>query len=83
MLICLLVKVYIIVINKSFSMYENEFEENVRRSLNTVKDFLSMDNKHSNIVQTAITLFGSTIEMRPFKYAKILIHFMRQVRLFD
>ena len=62
-----------LVIDKSYSMYENGLEKSVKEGLIAVKDFInSLDDKKSQQVQIAITLFGSTLDMRPFKYVEDL-----------
>ena len=55
------------VIDKSGSMYNNGLEEGVRAGLQEVKTAVN-GAAEVNWIQTAITFFGSTLDMRPFQY---------------
>jgi uncharacterized protein YegL len=57
------------VIDKSGSMYNNGFEEGVRAGLQEVKTAVN-GAKEVNCIQTAMTFFGSTLDMRPFQYGE-------------
>lgn len=59
------------VIDQSIYMYLCELEEGVSGGLIDVKQLLCAMDKEKSI-QVAITLFGSTIEKRPFRYGREL-----------
>lgn len=57
------------VIDKSISMRGNGLEEAVRQGLEDVKRTVN-GSIEVDCIQTAMTFFGSTIEMRPFQYGE-------------
>jgi len=60
-----------LVVDKSGSMYHNGLEKGVVEGLKEVKAVVngSKERKH---IQTAMTFFGSTLDMRPFKYGECI-----------
>ena len=58
-----------LVIDKSISMRSNGLEEAVRQGLEDVKRTVN-GSIEVDCIQTAMTFFGSTIEMRPFQYGE-------------
>ena len=57
------------VIDKSTSMYFNGLEDAVRQGLEDVKRVVN-GSKEVKCIQTAMTFFGSTLDMRPFQYGE-------------
>ena len=60
-----------LVVDKSGSMYHNGLEKGVVDGLNEVKKTVN-GAKESKCIQTAMTFFGSTLDMRPFKYGECI-----------
>ena len=60
-----------LVIDKSVSMHYNGLEDAVRQSLADVKRTVNGSEEESRI-QTAMTFFGSTLDMRPFQYGECI-----------
>lgn len=60
-----------LVVDKSGSMYHNGLEKGVIDGLNEVKKTVN-GAKESKCIQTAMTFFGSTLDMRPFKYGECI-----------
>lgn len=58
-----------LVVDKSGSMYNNGLEDAVIKGLSDVKDVVN-GSKEVNEIQTAMTFFGSSLDMRPFKYGE-------------
>lgn len=58
-----------IVLDKSGSMYNNGLVQGVKDGLQEVKKVVN-GSKESKNIQTAMTFFGSTLDMRPFKYGE-------------
>lgn len=58
-------------VDKSGSMYHNGLEKGVVDGLNEVKKTVN-GAKESKCIQTAMTFFGSTLDMRPFKYGECI-----------
>lgn len=59
------------VIDKSGSMYNNGLEDAVRKGLEDVKRVVN-GSKEVKCIQTAMTFFGSTLDMRPFQYGECI-----------
>ena len=59
------------VIDKSISMRGNGLEEAVRQGLVDVKRTVN-GAKEMDCIQTAMTFFGSTLDMRPFQYGECI-----------
>lgn len=59
------------VIDKSGSMYNNGLEEAVKQGLADVKRTVN-GCKEVKCIQTAMTFFGSTLDMRPFQYGECI-----------
>ena len=59
------------VIDKSISMCSNGLEEAVRQGLMDVKRTVN-GAEEVDYIQTAMTFFGSTLEMRPFQYGECI-----------
>lgn len=74
------------VIDQSIYMYLCELEEGVSSGLIDIKQLLCAMDKEKYI-QVAITLFGSTIEKRPFRYGRQLNvnyeSYEYEIRLYD
>ena len=60
-----------LVVDKSGSMYNNGLEKAVVAGLNDVKRTVN-GSKESKCIQTAMTFFGSDLDMRPFKYGECI-----------
>ena len=60
-----------LVVDKSSSMYHNGLEKGIVDGLNEVKKVVN-GVKESKYIQTAMTFFGSTLDMRPFKYGECI-----------
>lgn len=58
-----------LVVDKSGSMYNNGLEDAVRDGLKYLKDTVNT-SKERKKMQTAMTFFGSTLDMRPFQYGE-------------
>ena len=58
-----------LVVDKSSSMHYNGLEKGVIDGLNDVKRTVN-GSKESKCIQTAMTFFGSTLDMRPFQYGE-------------
>ena len=58
-----------IVVDKSGSMYNNGLEQGVIAGLKEVKNAVN-GAKESKNIETAMTFFGSTLDMRPFQYGE-------------
>ena len=58
-----------LVVDKSGSMYNNGLEAGVVEGLKEVKSLVSCVKERKNI-QTAMTFFGTTLDMRPFQYGE-------------
>ena len=75
-----------LVVDKSSSMHYNGLEKGVIDGLNDVKQTVN-GSKESKCIQTAMTFFGSTLDMRPFQYGEhIDINYEAnggQTRLYD
>ena len=59
------------VIDKSGSMYNNGLEDAVRKGLDDVKRVVN-GSKEVKCIQTAMTFFGSSLDMRPFQYGECI-----------
>ncbi len=59
------------VIDKSVSMRGNGLEDAVRQGLADVKRTVN-GSKEVDYIQTAMTFFGSSVEMRPFQYGECI-----------
>lgn len=59
------------VIDKSGSMYNNGLEDAVRKGLEDVKRVVN-GSKEVKCIQTAMTFFGSSLDMRPFQYGECI-----------
>lgn len=59
------------VIDKSGSMYNNGLEDQVKKGLEDVKRVVN-GSKEVKCIQTAMTFFGSTLDMRPFQYGECI-----------
>lgn len=59
------------VIDKSISMRGNGLENAVRQGLADVKRTVN-GSKEVDYIQTAMTFFGSTLDMRPFQYGECI-----------
>lgn len=59
------------VIDKSGSMYNNGLEEQVKKGLEDVKRVVN-GSREVKCIQTAMTFFGSTLDMRPFQYGECI-----------
>lgn len=60
-----------LVVDKSGSMYHYGLEKGVIDGLEEVKRTVN-GAKESKCIQTAMTFFGSTLDMRPFKYGECI-----------
>ena len=60
-----------LLIDKSTSMYFNGLEDAVRQGLGDVKRVVN-GSKEVKCIQTAMTFFGSSLDMRPFKYGECI-----------
>ena len=58
-----------IVIDKSISMHYNGLDVGVKHGLKEIKRVVN-GRKEVNYIQTAMTFFGSTLDMRPFQYGE-------------
>lgn len=58
-----------LVVDKSGSMYNNGLEKGVIEGLKEIKAVVNCVEERKNI-QTAMTFFGSTLDMRPFQYGE-------------
>ena len=58
-----------LVVDKSGSMYNNGLEQGVIEGLKEVKRVVTVFKESKNI-QTSMTFFGSTLDMRPFQYGE-------------
>lgn len=56
-----------LIIDQSFSIYNNGTEKDIKKGLRYFNDLITT-KEHLKDVQTAISLFGSTLDMRPFQY---------------
>lgn len=53
-------------VDKSISIINNDIEEDIRQGLKDIKKTIK-DSKREDCVQTAMTFFSSTLDMRPFQ----------------
>ena len=60
-----------LVVDKSGSMYNNGLEKAVVDGLNDVKRTVN-GSRERKCIQTAMTFFGSDLDMRPFKYGECI-----------
>lgn len=60
-----------LVVDKSASMYHNKLERGVIEGLEEVKKTVN-GSKEAKCIQTAMTFFGETLDMRPFKYGECI-----------
>lgn len=61
-----------IVVDKSGSMYNNGLEKGVIKGLEDVKRVVNGSEEARTGIETAMTFFGETLDMRPFKYGECI-----------
>lgn len=61
-----------IVVDKSGSMFNNGLEKGVIKGLEDVKRVVNGSEESRTGIETAMTFFGSTLDMRPFKYGECI-----------
>ncbi len=59
-----------LLVDKSGSMYNNGLEEGVIEGLKEIKDVVNGSVESRDGIQTAMTFFGTSLDMRPFQYGE-------------